>query len=102
MPTKIGGFDSSPVQVSTDRAVKRSDVAAAGSQPVVTTSSDAQITESARQLIALEQTVKDLPAIDEARVAQISAKLQDGSYEVDASRVADKLLQMEHALGSDT
>jgi flagellar biosynthesis anti-sigma factor FlgM len=83
--TKIGGFDSGPVQVSTGRTVKRagdSDSAAKSGDAVST--SDTQITDSARTLAALEQTVRDLPAIDEARVQQITARLADGSYEIDS------------------
>jgi negative regulator of flagellin synthesis FlgM len=97
--TKIGGLDSSPVQVSTGRTVKR----AGTSDSEVKSSSvdakaDTQITDSARKLAALEQTVQDLPAIDEARVQQVSAKLANGSYKVDAGRIADKLLRSEHDL----
>ncbi len=99
MATKIGGFDSGPVQVSTGRAVKRagvSDGAAKSGSPSST--SDTQITDSARTLAALEQTVRDLPAIDEAHVQQVTARLADGSYQIDAERVADKLLRSEQDL----
>jgi negative regulator of flagellin synthesis FlgM len=99
--TKIGGFDSGPVQVSTGRTVKRagdSDSAAKSGGAVST--SDTQITDSARTLAALEQTVRDLPAIDEARVQQIAARLADGSYEIDSGRVADKLLRSEQDLAA--
>jgi negative regulator of flagellin synthesis FlgM len=97
--TKIGGIDSSPVQVSTGRAVKRADTS---NSEVKANSADAkadtQITDSARKLAALEQTVQDLPAIDEARVQQVSAKLANGTYTVDAERIADKLLRSERDL----
>lgn len=99
MATKIGGFDSSPVQVSTGRAVKRAGNAdGAASSGKTSSTSDTQITESARSLVALEQTIRDLPAIDEARVQQISARLANGSYQIDAGRIADKLLSSEKDL----
>jgi negative regulator of flagellin synthesis FlgM len=97
--TKIGGFDSSPVQVSTGRTVKRagnSDAAVQSSGNAST--SDTHITDSARKLAALEQSVRDLPAIDDARVQQVSARIADGSYKIDAGRVADKLLRSEQDL----
>jgi negative regulator of flagellin synthesis FlgM len=97
--SKIGGFDSGPVQVSTGRTVKRagvSDSAANSSSPSST--SDTQITDSARTLAALEQTVRDLPAIDEAHVQQVTARLADGSYQLDSGRIADKLLRSEQEL----
>lgn len=99
MSTKIGGFDSGPVQVSTGRAVKRagsSDSAAKSSG--AESPSDTHITDSARKLAVLEQTVRDLPAIDEARVQQVGARIADGNYKVDAERVADKLLRSDQDL----
>lgn len=102
MATKIGGIDSSPVQASTGRAVKRADTSnsevKANSETKADAKADAQITDSARKLAALEQTVQDLPAIDEARVQQVSAKIANGSYKVDAGSVADKLLRSERDL----
>lgn len=99
MSTKIGGFDSGPVQAGTGRTVKRAgDSNGSTRSSSASATSDTHITESARKLAALEQTVKDLPAIDQARVEQVSARLADGSYKVDAERVADKLLRSEQEL----
>lgn len=99
MPTKIGGFDSGPVQVGTSRSVKRAGDSG-GSAPSADASAtaDTHITDSARKLAALEQVVRDLPAVDEARVQQVSARLANGSYEVNAERIADKLLRSEQDL----
>jgi negative regulator of flagellin synthesis FlgM len=61
-------------------------------------SSEVHITGTARQLIELEQMVKDMPAVDEAKVASIAAALEQGTYKVSADKVADSLLQIEQAL----
>jgi negative regulator of flagellin synthesis FlgM len=99
--TKIGGFDSSPVQVSTGRAVKRAGNSDSATQSSGTEStSDTHITDSARKLAALEQSVRDLPAMDEARVQQVGARIADGSYKVDAERVAEKLLRSDQDLAA--
>lgn len=96
MSTKIGGFDSTPVQVGAGRMVKRAGDAGGSAKSSDTNSmSDTQITDSARTLAALEQTVRDLPAIDEAHVHQVSARLADGSYQIDSDRIAAKLLRSE-------
>lgn len=101
MSTKIGGFDSSPVQVSTGRAVKHTSDSGSPAQPgSVNTPSDTHITEPARKLAALEQAVLELPAIDEARVQQVSARLADGGYQIDTGRIADKLLRSEQDLAA--
>jgi len=97
--TKIGGFDSSPVPISTGRTVKRAaDADSAAKSGSTGSTSDMQITDAARTLGALEQTIRDLPAIDEARVQQVSARLADGSYQIDSDRIADKLLRSEQDL----
>jgi len=61
-------------------------------------SSDVHITGTARQLVELEQMVKDMPAVDEAKVAAISAAIENGTYKVSADKVADHLMQIEQAL----
>lgn len=99
MTTKIGGYENSPLPVSTGGSVKRSEDATVGAQSSkVAVASDTQITESARQLAALEQTVRDLPAVDEAKVTSLRDSIQNGLYQIDSGRIADKLLQFERSL----
>lgn len=101
MTNKVGGFDSRPIQVGTDRNIKRSSSAASSATAGASASaggSSVQITDSARQLAALEAAIKDLPAVDEAKVAELRNAIESGSYEVDGARIADKLLQMDSEL----
>lgn len=105
MTSKIGsgGIDNRPVQVGSDRAVKRAndsaDSAVASAKPAAAAEGQGvRITDSARQLAALEQAIRDLPDIDEARVAQVRAAIADGTYQVSPERIADKLLRMESEL----
>lgn len=60
---------------------------------------DVHITDSASQLATLEQAVRNLPAVDAARVSQLRTAIEQGSYTVRPQHVADQLLQLEHALG---
>ena len=60
--------------------------------------SEVHITGTARQLVELEQMVKDMPAVNEAKVAAISAAIENGTYKVSADKVADNLMQIEQAL----
>jgi negative regulator of flagellin synthesis FlgM len=99
--SKIGGTDNRGTgAVGAGRAVGRVlDVTgqpkAAEQQP---DANDVHITGTARQLVELEQVVKDMPAVDEAKVAAISAAIENGTYKVSADKVADNLMQIEQAL----
>jgi negative regulator of flagellin synthesis FlgM len=98
--TKIGDFDSRPVQISTGRTVKRSnDSSSSASASGSVAKGDTQITDSAKNLAELEQTVQAMPAVDAARVTDVSNRLANGSYEINAERIADKLLRSDQELG---
>jgi len=60
--------------------------------------SDVQLTGTARNLAAIEQSLRAMPAVDELRVAAVRQRLADGEYQVDPQRVADKMLQLESDL----
>jgi negative regulator of flagellin synthesis FlgM len=99
VPNKINGLETKPVRVSPGSAVHRRQDAAPDATPRQG-NSELQLTGAGRQLAALSQSLLEKPAIDEARVAAVKAKLDSGSYEIDPQRVADKLLRMESDLSS--
>jgi negative regulator of flagellin synthesis FlgM len=56
------------------------------------------LTDSARTLQKIEETVAKAPVVDAAKVAFVKQAVQSGSYQIDPRRVADKLLQFERGL----
>ena len=115
MASKIGGYDSSTATsaIGAGRAVQRpQDAATGGAQGSGeskggSSSERVQITGVARQLSSLEQAINDLPAVNDAKVAQISTAIEQGTYSVNSKHIADKLIQTERELsrvpdGSDT
>jgi len=100
VPTKIGGFDAGPVHVGAGRAVKRNSDASrsSSSSDAASSAGEAHITDSARKLADLEQTIQALPAVDNSRVAEVSSSIQNGTYKINPERIADKLLQSEEDL----
>jgi negative regulator of flagellin synthesis FlgM len=99
--TKIDGLQNRPVQLGTDKKVSStSDATATPAKAQVAESSPVQITSQARQLAALEKAVNEVPVVNEARVAAIRSAIEQGQYEVNADRVADKLLRTERELSA--
>jgi negative regulator of flagellin synthesis FlgM len=106
MATKISGSSGSlgasaldagrPAEKARDATTGGSSSAPEGSS---SGTSDVQITDSATQLAALEQTLRSLPAVDSARVSQLQTAIEQGTYTVQPQQVADQLIQLEQSLG---
>ena len=101
MGIKISDYQNRPVQAGTDKSVTRTgETSQAPAEAAVAPSSPVQITGQARQLAALEHAVQSLPIVNEGRVAEISSAIEDGRYQINPERIADKLLRAERDLGA--
>lgn len=103
MTIKITDYQNRPVQAGTDKAVSRlanaaGNTASNPAEAAVAGGSAVRITDQARQLASLEQAVQSLPVVNEARVAQIRLAIEEGRYEINPERIADKLLRTEQEL----
>lgn len=63
------------------------------------TSDTVSLTDTAALLRNLGNTMAKLPVVDPQRVETFRQAIMDGSYKVDAERVAEKLLHFERGLG---
>ena len=106
MANKISGLSSDPAVVGAGRPANTVRDAATGSAASAPTSAstssaesgDVHITGSASHLATLEQTLRSLPAVDEARVTQVRTAIEQGIYTVQPHQIADQLMQLEHSL----
>ena len=67
--------------------------------PAAASGESVSITNTAADLLSLENQLRELPGVDQARVDSIRQAINDGSYQVDAARIVDSLLQSEVELG---
>jgi negative regulator of flagellin synthesis FlgM len=56
------------------------------------------LTRSARSLQKIEEAVARAPVVDTAKVAAVKQAISSGTYQIDAGRIADKLLKFERGL----
>jgi negative regulator of flagellin synthesis FlgM len=56
------------------------------------------LTGSARALQKLGEAVAKTPVVNTAKVGAVKQAVASGTYQIDASRIADKLLQFERGL----
>jgi len=53
------------------------------------------LTQTMTQMNSLEQAARSVSTNNSERIAELKLAIQDGSYQVNAEKVADKLLQTE-------
>ena len=58
-----------------------------------------ELSAEVQALQNVEARIRDLPEVDEARVESIRNAIAEGRFEVDADRIAARLLSLERALG---
>ncbi|MDX1755582.1 MAG: flagellar biosynthesis anti-sigma factor FlgM [Marinobacter sp.] len=57
-----------------------------------------KLSAQAKDLKQLEQRLSSYPETDDARIEQIKSALADGSYKVDAEKLAQKMLEMDESI----
>jgi negative regulator of flagellin synthesis FlgM len=57
------------------------------------------LTGMASKLEKITQRLKEQPDVDDARVARIRQAIDNGSYELNTQRIAEKLLSAESMMG---
>ncbi|MEP5765397.1 MAG: flagellar biosynthesis anti-sigma factor FlgM [Halieaceae bacterium] len=79
-----------------DKGVQtKSEGPAATREPTGAGADSVMLTDKAQQLLQLEEQLAQFPAVDSKRVESIRQAIADGSYQVDAERIADRMLQLE-------
>lgn len=91
-PAVRGSGDGHPME---PRAGEAREGKSAESSMTVPGGDTVALTDGVRRLANLEGSIKDLPVVDANRVEQLREAIDSGSYQVDPTKVADKLLDVE-------
>jgi negative regulator of flagellin synthesis FlgM len=102
--TRINGYNSPPPIATANgskgvQGVEKtpSDAPAVPSTPTAA-ADQVTLTGSSRTLQKLGEAVAAAPVVKTAKVASVKQAIQNGTYKVDAGKVADKLIQFEAGL----
>jgi|CXWL01.1.fsa_nt_gi negative regulator of flagellin synthesis FlgM len=107
MADKITGYGSNGVDITSTRSrgPVRNERAADGDKAEASsrteansTSSQVRLTDTASNLKQIEARLADLPNVDRARVDAVRQRIESGAYQVNAGRLADRLLAFERDL----
>ncbi len=104
MASKISGYPAAtpvaPVKgASNSGAADKPQGDAAGvAASTAQTGDQVTLTDSARSLQKIEGAVAKAPVVNAAKVASVKQAVQSGRYQIDASRVAGKLLHFDSTL----
>ena len=94
MNPKINGVSGGSPRI--DGSQRTGDVNKSEPGPPAQSASDqVSLTESARLMVRLEKILDDLPSVDRDRIDVIKQAIADGTYAVDAQKVAAEVLRME-------
>ena len=104
MTNKISGISTAepvakPTGSGSNSLVADKSQAEGGSSAATAQTADhVTLTDSARSLQRIEEAVAKAPVVDAGKVAAVKQAISAGTYQIDAGRVAGKMLKYERGL----
>lgn len=95
-----GSIDSRSGADKSGKTAPKGEQATPASRPEQTPVKGEQVnlSDQSKELKKLEQSLSEMPEIDDAKVDQIRKSLADGSYKIDANALAQKMLDMDQSI----
>lgn len=103
MSDKITGYGRSGVDIKSARAEttpradkpRNADRAAADEKTREPATGGVRLTDTATNLKQIEARLRSSPDVDQSRVEALRSRIESGAYQVNAGRLADRLLAFE-------
>lgn len=107
MAVNFNGIGNNPVnspKTTTDKAAdaktgsQPAPAEQAGKQAQAARGENVNLSKQAKELRQMGEKLESYPEVDDSRVEAIRNALADGSYKVDAEKVAQKMLEMDKSI----
>lgn len=102
MPNKIDGYKSAQPVLNPSKGAKTGAADGTGAPRAKATEAagtdQVTLTQSARELQQVAAAIANTPAVDAGRVESARRAIDDGTYQVNAGKIADSLLQLDKLL----
>ena len=92
-----GGLPVAPMLRSTVAATRTGSTSNEPTQSIPSMDS-LRLTGDATSLLTLQREISSSPSFDEAKVASVRRALEDGSYQINADRIADAMLGLDRLM----
>lgn len=83
-----------------DAAARGQSGARPGAESSGSSDDTVELSPAVQVLQQLEASIRDLPEVNEQRVEEIRTAIAEGRFEINAERIAAKLVNLERSLGS--
>ncbi|HIG78504.1 MAG TPA: flagellar biosynthesis anti-sigma factor FlgM [Cycloclasticus sp.] len=102
MSINIKGTSSKPSQTSSDNASSagKSNKSAPSSSATTGNVDSVDLTDTASRLQQIEQSLSNIPIVDHHRVEAVSQTIDDGQYQIDNEKIADRIIKNENDLNN--
>jgi len=92
---KIGGFNNLPDAIKAYAARKKEEAAARGETKaeIIVPGDTVEISVQAKEMKEIQDSLKDIKDIREDKVSRIKKEIENGTYKVDAGKIADGIIE---------
>ena len=99
-PINLNSKTAGSVSNSTGKPQNNTDTSIKNESSASTASSEdtVSLSQESKQVSGLQQQLKDSPAVDMAKVETIKQEIANGNYPLDAEKIAQNLINLEHSL----
>jgi negative regulator of flagellin synthesis FlgM len=101
MADKITGYGAGRVDIGATRskaAVRAEAARESREAESAKARDDVRLTDTATNLKQIEARLAGVPDVDQKRVDEVRKRLESGSYQADAQRIAERLLKLDRQL----